>query len=449
MRLPTHPSHHLTTSPKNPALFPSISIDRSADGPPITAGMNRHLIELVQWFQIQTAAKDPKVYEVGETTFELIPTQRASSKLANNVIPLRGNIKKYKEDNKITHEIMALASKATTSSGIITLQTILPLLLTVGNHSGLKTPREVLIEGATNCPDSPSFEYLKQIFEPALLQYFGIELDCELVKRGWGAFPVSKGQIRVKFTPMAIDTFIYPQEPAKLGISEEEPTEACIQQEGSDVIFSTDVEVETEVQRVVATIVGPTSIHEILQDTVRLAISRVFNYLDEDDKDAIEINTEASTHTQHVYVLLVAHSDTCRWGRDWINSESMGKRADLKGFVKEEMLRLCADLEKEVSGASECPVDQFLQDQLVVYQALAKGSSSFQRQRVGSGPEDGAPLDSEHVRRARASAEKMLGAKFTEGGALCLGAGVKVGEHVKVHVEKKQQLGKQEAIQFA
>lgn len=408
------------------------------------------MVELVHWFQVQTAAKDPKVYQVGATTLELTPTQRASSKLANTIVQLKGSAKnKYRDENKLTHEVINYSSKATNASAVITLQAILPLLLTIGNYSGLKNIREVLIEGATNSPDTPSFEYLKQVFEPALLQYFGIEVECELVKRGWGVMPVTKGQIRVKFIPMPIDSFICPQRAAKLGISEEEADISMQQQDESDVTLSTDVEVETEVQKVIATIVAPVAMHEILQDTVRLAISRVFNYLDEDDHDAIEIDTKASTPDHHSYVLLVAHSDSCRWGRDWMNSESMGKRPDLKGFVKEEMLRLCADLEKEVSGASECPVDQFLQDQLVVYQALAKGSSSFQRQKVGEELEDGAPLDSEHVRRARVTAEKMLGAKFTEAGALCIGAGVKVGEHVKVTVEKKQQLGKQEAIQFA
>lgn len=411
--------------------------------------MTRHLVELIHWFQTQTAAKDAKVYKVGDTLLEFAPTQRASSKLANTIVPLKGSARnKYREEDKLTHETVTFNSKATNASAVITLQTILPLLLTVGNHSGLKSTREVLIEGATNCPDSPSFEYLKQVFEPALLQYFGIELDCELVKRGWGVMPVMKGQIRAKFTPLPIDSFIYSQQAAKLGITEEE-ADTSMQHEDSEVTLNTEVEVETEVLKVVATIVAPTAIHEILEDTVRLAIARVFNF-DEDDQDGIEINTEASCMNNHAYILLVAHSDTCRWGRDWMNSESIGKRADLKGFVKEEMLRLCADLEREVSGASECPVDQFLQDQLVVYQALAKGSSSFQRQKVGSPAEEGAaPLDSEHVRRARVAAEKLLGAKFTQGGALCVGAGVKVGEHVNVKVEKKQQLGKQEAKMFA
>ncbi|CAN8100182.1 unnamed protein product [Discula destructiva] len=385
-------------------------------------GMTLHLVEIVDWFTKETAAKSVGNV-IGSEALEFHPKQRANSKLTNTLITIIGDKKnKFVDDaTKKTHQETLFVSKAKTSSAVATLQTMLPLLLMIGNHSGHKFGREILIEGATNCPDAPSFEYLKQVFEPALKEYFGIEMDCKLEQRGWGQIPVSKGKIKVKFTPLAIDSTIKVQQAAQM--NEEQGLTG----------------VDTDVQEVVATIVAPASMHTLMHDTLREAMVSTFNYIED---DAIKISMDDNTQGNHAYIIMVAHSSSSRWARDWINSEPLQGNKDLNSLYKGVSKDLCKALEKEVSSATECPVDQFLQDQLIVYQALAEGTSAFQRQKTDGNEVDDAE-ETKHVRRARITAMMMLpAASFTEAG-ICTGAGVKVGQHVHVDMEKKQQLEKQ------
>lgn len=73
----------------------------------------------------------------------------------------------------------------------------------------------------------------------------------------------------------------------------------------------------------------------------------------------------------------------------------------------------------------ECPIDQYLQDQLVVYQCLAKGETCFDSAGLKGGPES---FDSTQTRNAREAATAMLpAAKYCEGN-VCVGAGVVVGD---------------------
>jgi RNA 3'-terminal phosphate cyclase len=73
----------------------------------------------------------------------------------------------------------------------------------------------------------------------------------------------------------------------------------------------------------------------------------------------------------------------------------------------------------------ECPVDKYLQDQLVIYQCLAKGTTCFDSAGLKGGTES---LDSTQTRNARKAATAMLPeAKYSEGN-ICIGAGVVVGD---------------------
>lgn len=73
----------------------------------------------------------------------------------------------------------------------------------------------------------------------------------------------------------------------------------------------------------------------------------------------------------------------------------------------------------------ECPVDKYLQDQLVIYQCLAEGRTCFDSAGLKGGM---ASHDSKQTRNAREIACAMLpGAKYSEGN-VCVGAGVVVGD---------------------
>lgn len=132
--------------------------------------------------------------------------------------------------------------------------------------------------------------------------------------------------------------------------------------------------------------------------------------------------TEDSGADSRAYVLLVARSETLRWGRDILTSSAGkgvgatsppevggGKKggpkpsangAKGKGSTKSGMAavfsasegiarKVSKELYAEVSSGGV--VDEFLQDQLVIFQALAEGRSSFPR-KGGSVGDGGNPI---------------------------------------------------------
>lgn len=377
--------------------------------------MTTHLIDLVMWFKEHTNAElegiDNKP-EVGAETIIFRPRQRANSKTTNTLIKIKGSAKnKYLDDTKLTHDTVTFSIKSKTTSAVITLQTILPLLLLIGNFSNKKVDREFIVKGPTNCPESPSFEYLDQVFAPALKDFFGINITCKLEKRGWGFAPVSTGAIKVMFTPLPVGSTIKPTDAAQIR-EDDDPDE--------DVYEAHDI---------VATIVAPSAQHKDTYEIVSEALAHKFGYIEGTTR--IDMVDNQVKQGDHVYVLLVVYSQAaegsrrCRWARHWPDTE-----LEKKTPLKEAIPALCKALEAEVER--ESPMDHYLQDQLVVWQALAEGTSSF---RLGIGG------TSRQVEGATAAATKLLSGVFTKG--KCTGGAVVVGEGVKVEAKNRQELEKQ------
>lgn len=384
-------------------------------------GMTASLVEIVKWFVEKTDAQ-VQGNEVGSLNLEFRPKNRGHANLIKKAIKV--------------------SSGSMTASAILTFQAIFPWLLMVGGNPKGDKLFDLHIEGATNCPEAPSFEYLDQVFLPAIQAYFGIEVICKLIRRGWGQMTpgtVRKGTIRIKFRPLEAGSTIKHQEDAKLCEPDGETLDSCI-------------------NKVVVNIITPASMHELLKDALADDIESRFH-----GAEIVFKTVEDSGHGDRVYVLLVAHAEYCRWARDTINTELL-KDKDLDSFTKELSSRLCKDLEDEVNAevGGECPIDQFLQDQLVIYQTLAEGRSCFPRQSKDQTPES--PLkslhgrlplveddhiepkeslsnDSRHTLLARSVAKTVVTeTKFYNQGKICKGAGLKVGEGVVKEQEKKQAL---------
>lgn len=383
--------------------------------------MTASLVEIVKWF-VETTDAHVEGNEIGSLHLEFRPKHRGHAKLIKKAIKV--------------------SSGSMTASAILTFQAIFPLLLMIGGNRKGDKLFELHIEGATNCPEAPSFEYLDQVFLPAIQSYFGIEVICKLIRRGWGPMTpgtVRKGDIRIKFRPLEAGSTIKLREYAKLS----EP-------DGDSL--------DTYVNKVVASIITPASMHDLLKESLTDDIESRFH-----GADIVFETVEDSGHCDRVYVLLVAHAEYCRWARDMINLESL-KDKDLDSFTKHLSSNLCKDLEDEVNAevGGECPVDQFLQDQLVIFQTLAEGSSCFPRQSKGQTPEsslknlranpslvqddpterrENSTNDSQHTLLARSVAQRMVPeAKFYNEGKICIGAGVKVGQGVVKEEENKQAL---------
>lgn len=390
--------------------------------------MTTPLIAIVKWLAEATGAETEGNVLLSDTlTFR--PKRRASSKLIRKEIKINPG--------------------SMNASSVLYFQTILPLLLYIGGDPKGEKPIELRIDGATNCPEAPSYEYLDQVFLPALEKYFGIVVARKMERRGWSQITpdprtVQKGTIRFKLMPLEWATTMKLQEEAKLCDEEEEDLKAL--QGDIDVSYGTR-SLDNYIQRVVATVVTPSEMHEPLKDALVEDIENRF-------PDAeIEFRTEDSGHCDRVYVLLVAHAEYCRWGRDLIMAKRL-KGANVDSLAKEISSKLSKVLEDEVNGevGGECPIDTFLQDQLVIYQCLAEGRSCFPRQRKDQTTEfalknlhTAFPLkrdatiklpvknpgsnDSKHTHLARYAASMMLPmVKWYNEGKVCMGAGIKTGD---------------------
>lgn len=388
-------------------------------------GMTASLVAIVNWLADITGA-EVEGNKTQSQTLTFRPKCRPSPKL-------------LKKEIKLDSGSMA-------ASSVLPLQAILPVLLLVGGDSKGEKPIELRIDGATNCLAAPSYEYLDQIFFPALETYFGIKTARQLTRRGWGqltpdARTIQKGTIRVKVMPLEWETALKLRSDVKLCDEYEGSVEKWLgDTEPSDAVGSRSV--DNDIQNVVATIVTPASMHESLQEALTEDIENRFPGAE------IEFKTEDSGHIDRVYVMLVGKAKYCRWGRDYINSDRL-KDVNLVSLSKQISSQLAKDLEDESSG--DCLIDTFLQDQLIIYQSLAEGRSSFPRPRKDQSTDlalrnlhPGFPLtedslttmtlrnnmtsDSRHTQMARYAAAMVLAdVKFYNDGKVCVGAGIKAG----------------------
>lgn len=356
---------------------------------------------------------------------------------------------KRRPQPRLIKKEIKINSGSMTASSVLYFQTILPLLLFVGGDPKSEKPIELRIDGATNCLEAPSYEYLDQVFLPALEKYFGIPVGRKMERRGWGQMTpdprtVQKGTIRFKLMPLVWGTTLNPCEDVML--CDEDVEDLSAQQSNTGLSYGAR-SLDNSVQRVVATIVAPSNLHEPLQEALVEDIENRFPGAE------IEFTTEESGHCDRVYVLLVAHAEYCRWGRDTIMARRL-KDDNSDSLAKEISSKLSKDLEDEVNGevGGECPVDSFLQDQLVIYQCLAKGRSCFPRQRKDQTTEfalknlhprfplkedasmklpvkNAGSNDSKHTHLARYAAAMLLPeAKWYNEGKVCIGAGFKAGD---------------------
>ncbi|KAG8159259.1 hypothetical protein KVR01_010920 [Diaporthe batatas] len=323
---------------------------------------------------------------------------------------------------------ITISCESPAASAVLVFQAVFPFLLYAGNEGG--EPVELTLSGGTNVSFSPSFEYLDQVLLPALESWFGVHVERRLDTRGWSLGSILRGSLWFKIQPISFGDV--------LRLSGELPRPES--ESGKFEITSIDV-----------TIITPSHLHAELEATLRERLGKTF--------PAVEPNfltTEESRHEARIYVLLVAKSTTLRWGRDILYS---GKRkgkspAQLSDEVAKTVVKSLAE-EINTGGV----VDEFLQDQLVIFQALAQGSTSFPRNSpenqgrevqesnvvedklekfpIRNGPRKDRTqkpfgdleTDSTHTRTARWVAAKLMEPKIAwyNNGKICEGIGLSSG----------------------
>lgn len=269
-------------------------------------------------------------------------------------------------------------------------------------------PITLEILGGTNVSFSLSYEYLDQVLLPTLEENFaGIRVERELKSRGWsqGRSSHHHGHVLFKIHPLAGN------QPLRLLSDPTSPPN--ITSNKPAVVETIDI-----------TVLAPTTMHASLSDALAKDLEDLFPGVPIRFKLLEESGSEA-----RIYILLVALSPLIaipdddggdddgkldsvqdptwqprsrrhRWGRDILTSTPKKPpppplRKSKKGSsstssssppsLSENISRkVCRDLYGEIFGdrGSEGGrgggiVDEYLQDQLVIFQALAEGLSSF------------------------------------------------------------------------
>lgn len=250
-----------------------------------------------------------------------------------------------------------IAADSPAASTMLIFQAVFPFLLLAGNDKG--EPITLEISGGTNVSFSLSYEYLDQVLLPTLHDAFGIAVERKLLARGWSLGKQQRGRVEFKFKPLK------PGEPLKF--------------KGEGVVYGGDgpLPVVEDVETIDVSMIVPAAMHDAMMEALVEDLEQLF--------DGVEPNfkvVEDSGADSRIYVLLVAQAGQVRWGRDILTS--MPKKAKGKGavptpssFCATISRKLCKELYEEVSMGGV--VDEFLQDQLVIFQALAEGRTSFPR----------------------------------------------------------------------
>lgn len=294
---------------------------------------------------------------------------------------------------------------STPGSIFLILQAILPYVLfsatldeaASGNSKDAPPLHRIIIDGGTNVSKSPSFEYIDQVLLPLLHTIVGIpHIRMQLNKRGWSHGGSVLGSVTFDITPFP-PSFILPS--------------FSFKERGNVTRFHVSILAPSTTAR--------NSIRRGVTNTIlkRYPDAEILFPVDED-----------SRNPKRLYLLLVAEtSNGYRLGRDWMYDR---KATASTPEQKTEQLveQVFKEMESELAHGG-C-VDEYTQDQLVVFQALAKGKADIDG---GKGRKP-----SLHTRTVRWVAEQVLGVRFDEKGT-CEGVGFRVGERYWERIEKGEE----------
>ncbi|RFU30247.1 hypothetical protein B7463_g6083, partial [Scytalidium lignicola] len=219
------------------------------------------------------------------------------------------------------------------ASILLIFQSILPVLLFYGQPINTIT-----IQGGTNISHSLSYEYLDQVLLPSL-QAFGVQVESRLINRSWSHGQLQHGAITFSVTRIPPGgTLKAPKWPTEQG----------------------------KTTKIDVSIIVPQNLIEPLKAALAFEIGLVFPEVEANFKII-----EDSMHSARVYALLVAHtSNGSRFGYDWLYDKTTKNKTPGK-LATEISQRVTNGLDNELRKGGV--VDEYLQDQLLIYQALAEG----------------------------------------------------------------------------
>ncbi|KAJ4298757.1 hypothetical protein N0V88_003789 [Collariella sp. IMI 366227] len=254
--------------------------------------------------------------------------------------------------SQLKSRTIKISADSPAASTMLIFQAVFPFLLFAANDKN--EPIALEISGGTNVSFSLSYEYMDQVFLPTLEDAFGIKIERKLFGRGWSLGKQQRGRVEFKFKPIKLGETIKMK--AKGGVY------------GVEESGRPNVE---DVEAIDVSIIIPSAMHDEMTEALVEDLEQLF-------PDA-EINFKVmqdSGADSRINVLLVAKAGVMRWGRDVLMSVPK-KAKGQQGRHANYQLPISKELYEEVSTGAV--VDEFLQDQLVIFQALADGQTSFPR----------------------------------------------------------------------
>lgn len=266
----------------------------------------------------------------------------------------------------------------TPGSITLLLQAILPYLLFRGGEEGVL---EVVVHGGTNVEHSPSVDYFQHVLFPMLNRWVlrrQPELAMVVERRCWGS---AKELGLVRFSVPVLRR--------------------------GERIAAFEMVGRGGVAKIFARMVVPEKEQEAFRRCLDAALRR-----EDWASGPVEIEiapNEDSGGGKKLYLMLVAHTvGGFRLAVD-VKYDSGEHRRSARGLPREVfMVEKCIRQLKRELDHGGC-ADEFLQDQLVVFQALAEGLS---RVDIGRTEEEGMVGGSLHTRTANWVVEELCGKKY-------------------------------------
>ncbi|KAL6244983.1 hypothetical protein RBB50_007758 [Rhinocladiella similis] len=278
-------------------------------------------------------------------------------------------------------------------------------------------PFHIILKGGTNVPKSPSTEYMQQVFFP-LCEKIGLpKVDIRIVQRGWAGSAPEVGHVELTVHPSP-----RPKPHAPPGHA------STIKPQHLLAPFT--VSSRSPITHVTMTIISGSSTTQCdLESDLRASLSA--RSLFSSVPVSLHPSSGLSGDERRLYVLLVAHtSDGHRLGRDYLGSgRKVVSDADRRRMVAEAVAHVVRDFTRECE--SNASVDEFAEDQLVIFQALATGATNVEPSRPAWAQENhlsqhpnrpgskgghirrqNNEAGSLHTRTVRWVCEQMLGTKF-------------------------------------
>lgn len=282
-------------------------------------------------------------------------------------------------------------------------------------NSEVSTASELTLIGGTNVDKAMSTDYVQQVFL-IICKKIGLpEVRIECVKRGWAGSAGEVGEVKITVE-------VPPPQPV-----------SDVNDGGRGDGFVLDafrIEERGDISKVVINVLAPT---KEIREAVKAAASHKLTTALGSSTVTVENDVdEDSGHPSRFYTLLVAHTSAgWRIGRDYLCGWRKARNeSEAILMVDRAVTKVVGDLMGEIRGGG-C-VDEHMQDQLVVFQALAKGRSVV-RGRDGKG--------TLHTQTARWVCEQLLGSRgvrFDKDGA-CEGIVWNIEETAVAGVEKGMQ----------